>query len=373
MIKKILCLNLIALALLSCEGGPPKKLEVEGNVKNAGASMLYLEEISFNGNQPLIIDSGKVEADGSFKLEAVTSEEGLYSIRPAGNLFPIALLINDAANIEVEADPQNVEEPFRVSGSKATRRLLEYEQESNQRARKIYEMSVALDSVAKKRIEDSTATRKYRQIEKQVADLKEYTLEFIEKSKSPVLVLYVLNSYQTMMNNLGLKRLNDTEVTEILQDAAAKFPKSKAIAAAQEQLRPSKAPDFTLPDINGNNVSLSSFKGKYVLVDFWASWCQPCRKENPNVVKTYQEFKDKNFTILGVSLDQKREAWIEAVKEDNLTWTHVSDLQYWNSKVVDLFGFNSIPYNILVDPEGNIIAEDLHGEALREKLRQVLK
>ncbi len=132
--------------------------------------------------------------------------------------------------------------------------------------------------------------------------------------------------------------------------------------------------DFTQPDTTGAPISLSSFRGKYVLVDFWASWCGPCRNENPNVVETYQKFNNKNFTVLGVSLDRpgQKEKWINAIREDNLTWTHVSDLQFWNNSVAQLYHVGSIPTNFLVDPTGKIVARNLRGPALQEKLCELL-
>ncbi len=134
------------------------------------------------------------------------------------------------------------------------------------------------------------------------------------------------------------------------------------------------APDFTQNDVNGMPVKLSSFRGKYVLLDFWASWCGPCRQENPNVVKAYNKYKDKNFTIVGVSLDRPngKNDWLAAIKNDGLSWTEVSDLKFWNNQVAGLYSITSIPANFLIDPNGKIIARDLRGDDLENKLEEVL-
>jgi thiol-disulfide isomerase/thioredoxin len=131
-------------------------------------------------------------------------------------------------------------------------------------------------------------------------------------------------------------------------------------------------PDLVMPDLNGKDLSISSFRGKYLLIDFWASWCGPCRMENPNVVKAYNDFKGKNFIILGVSLDKDKDSWKKAIGQDHLSWPQMSDLKYWNSQAVETFGFQGIPFNVLVDPSGKVIAQELRGDDLTAKLKQVL-
>jgi len=148
---------------------------------------------------------------------------------------------------------------------------------------------------------------------------------------------------------------------------------AKLIASSKVGLEGTQAIDFTQNDTANKPVSLSSFKGKYVLVDFWASWCGPCRHENPAVVAAYNQYKDKNFTILSVSLDQNKDKWKQAIAADNLAWTHVSDLKYWQNEVAQLYHVQSIPANFLIDPTGKIIARNLRGEALYEALGKLLK
>jgi peroxiredoxin len=171
------------------------------------------------------------------------------------------------------------------------------------------------------------------------------------------------NSLEKRYNSLSAAGKNSLYGIEIL----------KMVNASKVGLEGTQAVDFIQNDTTGKPVALSSFKGKYVLVDFWASWCGPCRLENPNVVNAYNSFKNKNFTVLGVSLDQNKDKWIQAIHADNLAWTHVSDLKYWQNEAAQLYRISGIPANMLIDPSGKIIARNLRGENLLSTLQQLLK
>lgn len=375
-----------ALGLLACSHSADQYFIVTGTIRNATAGMLYLEETPVGGMQRIVVDSAKIGKDSSFRFQTKAPEESMFNIKVGKDLYPVASLINDKDKVKVNIDLADSENMYNVEGSPASSAMKSFIYSNGLRLRDIYEHSLELDSLARARVPDSVLEPLVQEFGQKTSSLKQDVLSQIGSSSSPGLTMFYLNYYQTLANTaqvLHLEPLTNEEIGNIIDSAAARFPDHKGIASVKQAFEGDQgggtlvgkpAPDFTLPDVQGNDVSLHSFRGKYVLVDFWASWCMPCRAENPNIVRAYKSYKDKNFAILGVSLDRpgQKDNWLKAIHDDGLLWTQVSDLQFWNSKVVPLYNLEGIPYNVLIDPQGTIIAENLRGPELELKLSQVL-
>jgi len=398
MIKRILLFTLSSTSLLmfSCKENAKGKFVVDGTYKNADklippgadgqiSAKIFLVEVSYGKDQnPVAIDSGRVLGNsGSFHLTGTGKKEGIYELIFGENLLPIPL-VNDASEIKVDADLSKKDDYYEVSGSDASKNLQTLLSNFGKKNYAVGKSFADIDSLKKLNAPDSMIIAAAAEKNNAIVDLNTYLKNFLQTNKNGTIVSLALSWASRSFSQQDFEAALNTSVkqfpaNDVLVNMKKNYEMQKAQAQqAQQQSAATswvgqQAPELSLPDVNGKIVSLSSFRGKYLLIDFWASWCGPCRAENPNVVKAYSEFKDKNFAILGVSLDKDKDAWQHAVKDDNLAWTHVSDLKYWNSKAVEIYKFEGIPFNVLIDPQGKIIGQELRGADLVNKLKEVLQ
>jgi len=373
------------LFFLSCKHETSKQFEISGQIKNSNGKMVYLQETPLGSGERIIADSSIIGKDGSYTLKSKATEESLFSLFFKGEIYPFAYVVNDVSKIVVNADAQS-QNDYEVRGSDASKSLKEFSVKASGKWSELYNLGHEIDSLRKSGVAD-TSSRVISindQGTAQLNDLKSYVSGFIKTSNDPITSAWALSTnsqvfsmddYQALLNGIVSKFPAHKGVAKIkeMNDRQLTLSKQKSQEIDEPEWMNKQAPELSLPDVNGKTITLSSFKGKFVLVDFWASWCLPCRRENPNVVQAYNKYKDKNFTILGVSLDKEKEDWVGAIQSDKLLWTQVSDLQEWKSAAVSTFNFSGIPFNVLVDPEGKIIAQSLRGDSLEKKLDEVLK
>jgi len=380
----------VLVSIVSCTGKTGKKFfEVNGTLTNNTAKKIYLDEIPVATMQSVRVDSALLNENGTYSLKASAREASVYNLRLDQAAYPLAAIINDNSKITVNAtlskENNLFTEEYEVKGSAASSKMKDFMYSFNYKLQTIYYNSRLADSLQKSGASDSIMNPILQETKKIASDLRVLTLKSIEESTNPALSMFVLGYYQSTANNpaFQLEALNNDEVTKLVDAIAGKFPEHNGVELVKTSLNAEmgrsqgmvgkKAPEISLTDLNGKPITLSSYKGRFVLVDFWASWCAPCRRENPNLVATFQKFKDKNFSILGVSVDEEKNEWLKAVQQDGLGWTQVNDPRYFNSNEVLAYNFDAIPYNVLVDPEGTIIGENLRGSMLTNKLEEVLK
>jgi peroxiredoxin len=385
--KKIVFAAIVLSALASCNNVADKgKFTVNGQLKHAPDQKVYLEELYFGQKDPEVIDTAEIR-NGKFSLSGIAAEEGIYHIRleKVTNGF---LFINDNSSIDFTADLDDISLTGPAFHTAANSSLKKFIGINDSLIKKIQDASAALTQLkqAGAKPGDSSVTAMETNFNNIKESILKFHFQYADTANSPAVALFTATAPPVTLEQIQLP----------LQKLAQRFPKHSAIISVtnfakqelarqqqqslQEQQAPqgkvqigSPAPNITMNDVNDKPFSLSQLKGKYVLVDFWASWCGPCRAENPNVVAAYNEFKNKNFTILGVSLDKDKASWLKAIQDDGLAWTQISDLKWWSSAAVPLYGIEGIPYNVLIDPKGTVIGSRLRGEELISKLREVLK
>ena len=383
--RKIVLPVLFISLLASCKDKDSKSFNISGVLHNAPSKVIYIEESNLITGQRILKDSSAIATDGKFSLNIDAPKDAIYNLRLQNDVPQFVTIINDASRISLDVDFNKRNEFYSVTGSKASKSIQEYLAKITGMQKDRFTIYFQIDSI-KKSNGDSQLIQDLSNKQRQITnEEKTYTQQVIEQSDNSSLSLFILSTYQGMARdpNFRVNGFTNEEVVGFLSGMVIKFPERTDIAGIRNSMEAEipktkwvgkQAPEISLPDTEGRTVTLSSFRGKYVLVDFWASWCGPCRNENPNVVDAYNRFRDKNFTILGVSLDRpgQKEAWLKAIVDDKLNWTHISDLKFWQSEVVPVYQVGSIPFNVLVDPEGRIVAENLRGSALGQKLEQVL-
>ncbi len=364
----------------ACEqNNSTKTFAVNGTFKHAPTNKIYLAELPFGSTHRTILDSASLDTAGKFSLKTIAKGEGIYQLFIENG--PGIMLINDAEKLSIQADANNLSH-YTIDGGTANQNLQKMFGDYLSADSLLQNSKAALDTVEKKQMKaaekDSLVNLAKFEVDNRVKKLTTIASNFINNETNGTAVYFALG--------MSKKLMPEADWNKLLQSSLTKFPHHPGLMMMNVSANSANSmdkqglelvgkpvPDITLPDTSGKNVSVASFKGKWLLIDFWASWCAPCRHENPNVVKAFKQFSTKKFTILGVSLDEKRENWLQAIHQDGLTWTQVSDLQMWKSQAVTVYNFNGIPFNILVDPNGVVNSVNLQGDSLINKLVLVLK
>lgn len=370
----VIGLLIITLFLMnSCNSGS----RVEGHLQHIPAQRVRLEELGIDKSN--IIDSGSVNEKGEFTLKSELKEERMYRILFEKNKY-IMLALNKGDNVKITGDWNDLEN-YQVEGSRSSAVLKGFLLQLRQNLSTVETLENIVDTLEAQKRGDSLIEAAKKDKELETAKFVEYCKKFSDTTHSVASAVFAANlinpkleaPFITQFYQNLVKRFPDNTLAKQFTDRFLSSPGVTAVPEGTEVDQGTQAPDFSGLNPKGETVALSQFKGKYVLVDFWASWCGPCRQENPNVVQAFNQFKNKNFTILGVSLDTDKQKWMDAIEGDKLYWYHISELKGWASAIARTYQVNGIPANFLIDPNGKIIASNLRGPALSSKLNEVLK
>jgi thiol-disulfide isomerase/thioredoxin len=379
--KLVLFLSMI-VAMTSCNSaGDGGKYVLDGTIKDGGNKTIYLEKLSMR--QVTVIDTAQVDASGKFHMSS-TAEKGFYRLRIDNNHSWLLLLENKP--FQADLNYVNTGE-YKIKGTAANDEFQEASKTISQSQMKLQMMGNAF----KEKQSSGTSMDTLQMIANMVqAEGQKVELAMKEKgatAKDPLVALYYtsflrMDKYpeenKKMLERLEKEMPNSSYAKEMREQYNVMAEQIKAMEQAKKSeaatAEGAMAPELEFAAPDGKKIKLSSLRGKVVLLDFWASWCGPCRRENPNVVAAYNKFKDKGFTIYSVSLDQDAGRWKGAIQQDGLLWPyHVSDLKGWQSEAARIYGVNSIPAQFLLDKTGKIVAKNLRGEELEQKLAEILK
>lgn len=332
---------------------------ITGNIQGLADGDVMIT--SPQGQETLVKGPAK---NGAFSLKGSLPEPGLYWITYGKEQPQYIFLENSAITI---TGKQSEIKSLKIEGSKSHSEFLQF--------RKTFDPLFANLNAIALQLQQSAEDKKPALVQEYntaIATMNKEVGDFVTAKPSSYVSLFLLSVTKQINENISEVEQRFNLLPAALKASAMGKDMENYLAFAKIGAIGSEAVEFTQNDVDDKPVSLSSFRGKYVLLDFWASWCKPCRLENPNVVKAFNKFKDKNFTVFSVSLDQQKEPWLKAIANDKLAWTHVSDLQFWNNAAAQLYHVQSIPQNFLIDPAGKIVAKDLRGEDLEKKLCELL-
>ena len=376
---------LVITVLSSCRG---KVVMISGILEHPVAGKyIFLDELK--SDKVITVDAVMLSGDGSFEMKIKIKNPSFYQLKINQNNF-LTMLVEPGEKIKMTSHFDSLNYPVVVSGSKGTGLIADYNKKLLSTRNKIRGLNDLFNNNTGRSDMTAFIDSLDRLGDAYLNEINSYAKEFIDKNISslatiPVLYsmltpsLYVFDPQQDLQYFLKVDSSLFSLYPEYgpvidlhnqINEMRAYFATSGTQAAAGGEY--TEAPEIALPDPGGDTIRLSSTRGNYVLLDFWAAWCPPCRAENPNLVAVFNKYKSKGFLIYQVSLDKTRDAWLKGIKDDGLGgWIHVSDLGYWNSSVVPLYRLESIPANFLLDREGRIIASNLRGDALQRKLEEL--